>query len=113
MTVRLATKFFVSAMIRETQARGGSAVIVAKGDSESGAILLVGLEKGRASGIFQLVLGSSGRYRWADIRPEHVVSAEQVDQMCAKRRSVDPDLWVVELDIPNPERFIVDFIDRN
>jgi hypothetical protein len=79
--------------------------VLAHGDDTAGAILLVTLDKGRLTGILERVLAPDGRYEWADPRPQPVDSKEEIDAFVTRRRGRDPDLWVVELDIPDAARF--------
>jgi hypothetical protein len=108
--VRLATSLFVNALLREIHARGGSGAVIRKGDPTSGALLLLCAEKGQITGIYDYVLDSSGHYALASAGAQAI---EAVDALCAKRQKFDPDLWIVELDIPNAERLIADFTARD
>lgn len=110
MSVRLATTVFVSALLREVHARGGSGVVVAKGDATAGALLLILYEKSSFCGVFERILGDDGEYAWSAIAQPESQNGDALDILCARRRRADPDLWIVELDIPYPERFIVEFV---
>jgi hypothetical protein len=110
---RLATNLFANALLREVHARGGSGAVIRKGDPTSGALLLLCAEKGRVVGIYDYVLDQSGHYVLARTAPQKIDSVEAVEVFCAKRQQFDPDLWIVELDIPNAERFIADFTARD
>jgi hypothetical protein len=110
---RLATSLFASALLREVHARGGTGAVIYKGDPTSGALLLIGAEKGRITGVYDYVLDQSGQYILASVAPQPIETEEAVDALCAKRRQFDPDLWIVELDIPNAERFIAEFTARD
>ena len=109
MTARLASAVFVSALLREVHARGGSGVVVAKGDPTAGALFLLCADRGQTTGAYDYVLNHEGHYVWANIGPKPIESAETIDAICARRRAIDPDLWIIELDIPNGERFIAEF----
>jgi hypothetical protein len=47
------------------------------------------------------LLQPDGTYSWA----APIDSPPQVPDFVARRRRFDPDLWVLELDIPSIERF--------
>jgi hypothetical protein len=113
VTARLASAVFVNALIREVNARGGSAAVLAKGDSTAGAILLLCGEKGRITGVYDYVLDQKGRYAWASAGSQFIEDQQDIDALCLRRQRVDPDLWIVELDIPNAERLIADFALRD
>lgn len=80
-------------------------MIVAKGDATAGAILLICLDKGVRTAFRERLLGSGDRYQWAVVGPEPEADTQTVDAWLERRRTRDPDLWIVELDIPNVERF--------
>lgn len=110
---RLATSLFVNALLREVHARGGAGAVIRKGDPTSGALLLLCAEKGKVTGIYDYVLGASGHYILARAGAQVIESVESVEALCARRERFDPDLWIVELDIANAERFIADFTARD
>jgi hypothetical protein len=95
----------VSALVRRVSAEGGNAVVVAKGDATAGAILLDCLDRGVRAAFRERVLDSVGRYGWSVVGPGEAATAEDVAGWVNRRKTRDPDLWIVELDIPNAERF--------
>lgn len=97
MTPRIAAGVMVSALIRRVEAAGGSGMVLAKGDPESGAILLALADRGIAGPLLERALGPTGTYRWSDAGPDDV---KQQPDYIARRRQRDPDLWVIELDSP-------------
>ncbi len=113
MGARLATGLLISALIRHTEAHGGFATILAKGDKTAGAILLTALEKGQISGLWERVFGGSGHYIWTRIGPQDIENHTAFDDYISRRRRSDPDLWVIELDIPDAAQFTADFIDQS
>ena len=95
----------VATLVRRVQDAGGAAVIVAKGNTSAGAILLICLEKGRLTAHRERVLSPSGGYRWEAIGPTRDSDRAAAQEWIDRRRQRDPDLWIVELDIANAERF--------
>ncbi len=95
----------VSALIRRAEAEGGFGAVLAKGDATAGSIIVVLLEKGRNPRIFERILQANGLYDWAGSANRPGGKAEEVPDFIARRRQFDPDLWVLELDIPSVERF--------
>jgi hypothetical protein len=108
MSVRLTSGLLAGALIRRVQGEGGGAMVLAKGDETSGSILLVTLEKGVNTGVWERLLQPSGAYRWMKVGPQDVENEEQLTHYIERRRQRDPDLWLIELNIPNAERFIVE-----
>jgi hypothetical protein len=98
---RLATSVLVSGLIRKAEVEGGFAAILAKGDETAGSILVILLERGGTPKALERILQADGGYGWQPSAEGESSVAELVE----RRRRFDPDLWVVELDIPSAERF--------
>lgn len=97
-----------SALIRQANIVGGTAMVLAKGDATAGSILVITLEKGRITGIFERILGSSDSYVWMPISPQTIEDKEKIENFLSRKRQRDPDLWIIELDIPDTARFIAE-----
>ena len=109
MTPRLASKLLASALGRSVESAGGFGMILAKGDAEAGAILIVALEKGQITGLYERQMAADMRYVWTGIGPQALDNKAEIDEFVERRRARDPDLWVIELDIPNAPQFIAEF----
>ncbi len=102
MSARLTSAMLVSALIRRVGNEGGNATVVAKGDATAGSILLICMEKGVVQSVRERVLDRAGAYAWTAVGP---TATDQLKDYLDRRRSRDADLWLVELDIANAERF--------
>jgi hypothetical protein len=100
MTPRLGSSVLVSGLIRKAQAEGGFAAVLARGDADSGSVLVILAERGGDPRLFERVLQPNGTYSWAS-----VCDGERVPEFVARRRRFDPDSWAIELDVPCVERF--------
>jgi hypothetical protein len=98
VTPRLASALLVTALIRRTEGAGGHGAVLAKGDAQSGAILLVLMDRGRTTGVRERSLGHDERYAWSPAGPADMNDAEALAEYLARRRRTDPDQWIVELD---------------
>lgn len=92
-----------------TQA-GGTAMVLAKGDASAGAILLVCTERGVFTSIQERILGMEGGYCWQPVGPDATQPLTEIDGYLARRRAGDHDMWLIELDIANAERFAAETI---
>ena len=110
MSVRLASGLIVNALIRRVNAEGGSAMVLAKGEAEAGAILVLTLERGMNPGFFERGIGPDGEPALLRSGPSTFDDPFAVSDYWQRRRSRDPDLWVVELDIASAERFAAETI---
>ncbi len=102
---RLASGLVVGALIRRVNAAGGSAMVLAKGEAEAGAILILALERGGDPRFFERGLGPDGLPALVRSGPAEMADDGVVSDYWQRRRGRDPDLWVVELDIAGAERF--------
>jgi hypothetical protein len=100
----------VGGILRRTASNGDFATILRKGDPERGSLLLVVASRGRHIAILERVLGMDGQYRWQTCGPAESASSTGIADFLAKRARFDEDLWLLELDIARPERFIAETI---
>ena len=107
---RLTSAMLVGVLVRRAAAAGGFATVLVKGDEISGVILLQTLEKGRELGLYERVPDLDGGYHLSRCGPAIEEGPEALSQYIGRRRRSDPDLWVVELDIVEAERFAAETI---
>jgi len=105
MTARLTSAILVNALVRRADQSGGSAMVLAKGDPSAGAILLLTMEKGRNLRFFERGIGSDGEAALIPSGPAALESDNAATDYWKRRRERDSDLWVIELDIAQAERF--------
>lgn len=109
MSTRLPSALLASALIRRVHDAGGFAAVRAKGDPESGALLLITLDRVNQNRLFERGSDPTGEPVMMDSTPADA-SPDGVESYWRKRRARDPDLWVIELDIPDAERFAAETI---
>jgi hypothetical protein len=107
---RLAAKLEATGIVRRVEAEGGFATILRRGDPERGSLVLVVSSRGRHLAFLERVLDIGGDYRWQRVGPDESANPEKVADFLAKRARFDEDLWAIELDIAEPERFIAETI---
>jgi hypothetical protein len=106
MDSRLPAHVDVSALVRQVNAAGGFAAVIRKGERDAGTILLQLVENGRNARVYERMPQLDGSRKWTLIKSEAIDSKQQIDEYLNRRSHQDPDLWIVELDIPDGERFI-------
>ncbi|HTM95220.1 MAG TPA: DUF1491 family protein [Croceibacterium sp.] len=106
MQARLPAHIEVSGLIRAVDAAGGFATVIAKGEREAGTILVVCFEKGRPTRAFERMPRPDGSRAWTLSRTQDSENPQEFDDYLARRAKQDDDLWIVELDIADAERFI-------
>ncbi len=107
---RLPTHVEVGGILRRATAAGDFAAVTKKGDAERGSLLIFVASRGRHVSILERVLSVEGDYRWRQVGPSDSASSAEIADFLAKRARFDDDLWAIELDIAEPERFIAETI---
>jgi hypothetical protein len=105
MAARLAAGMLVSALIRRAEELGGNGAVLAKGDATAGTLLIQLATRGVPGPLLERRLDPQGAYLWSPTGPE---DAEQRGDYIARRRRGDPDLWVIELDVPDGMQLVED-----
>ena len=95
-------------MLRQVAAAGDFATVIKTGDRDRGSVLLLVTSRGRHMACLERVLGADGEYRWHAVGPGESASSAEIADFLARRARFDEDLWAVELDIAEPERFIAE-----
>jgi hypothetical protein len=68
-------------------------------------------ENGRNPRALERTLGADGRYSWRPIFDQAAANEEEFQKFLARRRKIDPDLWLTELNVPSAERFAAEMND--
>ena len=110
MSATLPTGMLVSALLKRVNDAGGMGMVRARGDAESGAILLILNEERGVSRRMERALDPSGKPILAGAGPNDSQDIAAREAYWRKRRAGDPDLWVIELDIASAERFAAETI---
>ena len=105
---RLRSGVEAAGLIRRAEVAGDFAAVLHKGDPDRGALLIVVRGRGRYVACLERSLVADGRYRWGTAGPGESAPDDELAEFLAKRLRFDPDLWLIELDIAEPERFIAE-----
>lgn len=106
MDSRLPAHLEVAALIRAVEASGGFATVMAKGERDAGTLLVVCCEKGGQAAAYERMPQPDGTRCWTLTRRQEADNPQEFWEYCERRKRQDSDLWILELDIPDAERFI-------
>jgi hypothetical protein len=106
MEQRLPAHLEVAGLIRRVQAAGGFAAVLNKGERDAGTIMLVLTDKGENPQVYERMPQVDGTRPWCCSRRPETGDSREMSQFIQRRIEQDPDLWVIELDIAEAERFI-------
>jgi hypothetical protein len=79
-----------------------------RGDPERGSLLLFVSSRGKHAACLERILDLDGTYRWERTGPAESAGSAEIADFLARRARFDEDSWAIELDIPDPERFIAE-----
>jgi hypothetical protein len=79
-----------------------------RGDPERGSLLLFVSSRGVHIACLERILNLDGSYSWQRAGPAESASSAEIADFLARRTRFDEDLWAIELDIAEPERFIAE-----
>lgn len=95
----------VPALVRAVAEAGGFATILVRGDATGTAFLIVHRHRAGPPTAWERVPSATGRPEWR----RAAEGEEAVERFLERQRRFDPDLWVIELDIGEPARFVEGF----
>ena len=104
--VRLPAGIEATGLIRRVQGEGGFATVLQKGEPDAGTLLIVMFENGTNSRAYERMPAADGTRKWACAKVEDPENKGEFSEYINRRRTQDRDLWVIELDIADGERFI-------
>ena len=99
--MRLKTGIWVQAQIRICDRRMLPVAVLARGDSDAGAVLVKLNRLDGTCAVFSQVAAPSGGRAFATATGEAPVSEQEADDYIARQRRYDPDLWVLEVEDPS------------
>ena len=108
MAERLPARLEAAALLRRAEAEGGFGTILKRGDPDRGSLILHVTARGVHCGFLERTLGADGVYRWRQSGPAAGAEPSALADWSQKRVRFDEDLWLIELDVPDPERFIAE-----
>lgn len=108
MSAQLPTALAVAALLRRVNDAGGLAVIRARGDDQAGGVLLILEGRDEPTRVVERGIGADGQPGFIDSTP-----SDDIEGYWRRRRSRDPDLWIVALDIAHAERFAAETISTS
>lgn len=105
---RLSAEMIVQSLIRKVNQSGGFGVVLKKGDRIAGSILIQSIEKGKNMRLLERMPALDGTPDWQQIWPQGTDKKQELPEYLSRRYKFDPDIWLIELDIPDVERLIAE-----
>ena len=106
MSERLPAHLEVSAILRLAESQGGFATVLAKGERDAGTILLVTVYRDEPARLYERMPALDGSRSFVAAKAENPENPADFSEYLARRRRQDADIWLIEVDIANSERFV-------
>lgn len=103
---RLPAHLEVAGLLRRVQQEGGFATVIAKGEADAGTILIVLADRNAPQRAFERLPRPDGTRAFALSRTADPADPMAFSEWLDRRHAQDQDLWIIELDVPQGERFI-------
>ena len=92
-------------MIRLAETLGGSGMVLSKGERDAGTILLVTMRRGQDAELFERMPQLDGTRSFTSTKAQEADKPFEFSEYLERRRNQDPDIWIVEIDVDDPEAF--------
>jgi hypothetical protein len=98
MEARLKTGLWIKALIRRCDLAAVAAVVAARGDADSGAVLLKFNDRLTGCSVLAQARRPDGKLVWMRATGPAPVAEADADSYIVRQRRRDPDIWVVEIE---------------
>ncbi|GAB5348824.1 DUF1491 family protein [Alteriqipengyuania sp. 357] len=105
---RLPTHLVVGGLLRQISSQGGMGVILAKGDPAGGTYILLLRDRAGNVKLVERRPSADFDFEWQVTQEKTAENQRELDEYCQRRSAQDPDLWIVEAQIDDAERFIAE-----
>lgn len=103
---RLPAHLEVNGLIRAVDAAGGFGTVISKGERTAGTLMVVCCDRATPARAYERMPQLDGSRKWVLSKTQDLENPHEFTDWCTRRGQQDDDLWIVELDIVNAERFI-------
>ena len=108
---RLPAHLEAGAIMRLAESEGGFATVLAKGEHDAGTILVVTLCRGKDGVLYERMPQLDGSRKFIAAKRENPDNTQEFAEYLARRRAQDSDMWLIEVDIADRERFVAQLAD--
>ncbi|ODT01066.1 MAG: hypothetical protein ABS49_02710 [Erythrobacter sp. SCN 62-14] len=105
MDERLPAHLEAASILRLAESLGGFATVLAKGERDAGTILIAILCRGGAAQLYERMPALDGSRRFVATKAQNPDDPTEFTDYLERRRRRDPDIWILEVDIDEAERF--------
>jgi len=111
MSERLKAEFWVKALLRRCAAANVPAVVVRRGDSDAGAVLVKVSRLDGAASVYAPGWGLDGGRIWRRATGPDPAPDAEAEAYIAREAKRDPDIWVVEVEDRAGRHFLTEPVE--
>ena len=106
MDDRLPAHLEVAGLMRIVESQGGFATVLHKGERDAGTILILTIYRGEPVTLYERMPQLDGSRPFVAAKQQNLEKPQELSEYVTRRASQDPDIWVIEADIADGERFV-------
>lgn len=106
MAARLPAHLEAASILRLAQSAGGFGTVLARGERDGGTIVIAIMCRGGPARLYERMPGMDGTRLFVATKSQESDNPTEFSEYLDRRRRQDPDLWILEVDIDEAERFI-------
>ena len=106
MDDRLPAHLEAAGIRRLAESMGGFATVLARGERDAGTIAVVIIGNDEPAALYERLPQIDGNRPFVRTTLEDIENKTGFSELLQRRRSRDPDLWLIEADVPDRERFV-------
>lgn len=108
MTARLPAHLEAAGIRRLAEVHGGFATVLAKGERDAGTIAIVIIGHGEPAWLCERMPQADGNRIFVRTLVQDIEKESEFSKRIDKIAQFDPDLWLIEVDIADRERFVAE-----
>ena len=103
---RLPAHLEIAALRALAESQGGMATVLFKGERDAGTILIVTMRRGGEARLFERMPQLDGSRSFVATKDQTSEKPKEFIEYLSRRHAQDPDIWILEVDVDDPERFV-------
>jgi hypothetical protein len=105
MDARLPAHLEAAGILRLAESLGGFATVIGRGERDGGTILVAIMCRGGPAQLYERMPAMDGTRHFVPTKLQGAENASEFNDYLDRRQRQDPDIWIIEVDIDDPERF--------
>ena len=103
---RIPAHLEVTGLIRAVEGAGGFGTVLSKGERTAGTLMVICCNRATPARAYERMPQLDGTRKWVLSKEQDPENPHEFAEWYRRRGAQDDDLWIVELDIANAERFV-------